>query len=86
MRRLQWPGFTGGDEGAHVGYAKVLATTGVGFAYALMLGARKRGRLSGVRFAHLSLVLFVLALATLWLVDRSRTAEVPAEKGGVEQR
>jgi len=51
-----------------------------------MLGARKRGRLSGVRFAHLSLVLFVLALATLWLVDRSRTAEVPVEKGGVEQR
>jgi HemX protein len=75
-----------GDEGAHVGYAKVLATTGVGLAYALMLGARKRGRLSGVRFARLSLVLFVLALATLWLVDRSRTAEVPAEKGGVEQR
>lgn len=74
--------------GAHVGYAKVLATTGVGVAYAIMLGARRRGRMSGVRFARLSLFLFVLALLTLGLVDHSRAAfgAAPLEKGGEVRR
>jgi HemX protein len=65
-------------QGVEVDHLKLLATVGVWGAYALTLGLRWRGRLIGKRFAWIGVGLFLVALLSLWAVDRSRHPEKPA--------
>ena len=56
---------------------KLLLTVAVWLAYAVALGLRLRGRLLARRFAWTGVVLFGLALFSLWPVDESRHALPP---------
>lgn len=57
---------------AAVGHTKLLATVAVGVAYTILWAGRRRGRLTGRQLAWWSIGLFLLALTTLGIVDRSR--------------
>jgi HemX protein len=56
---------------------KLLLTVAVWLAYAIALGQRLRGRLLAQRFAWAGVILFGVALLSLWPVDASRHALPP---------
>ncbi len=60
-----------------VNLTKLLLTVGVWLAYAIALGARLRGLLLAQRFAWAGVILFGVALLSLWPVDASRHALPP---------
>ncbi len=62
---------------ASVNLPKLLLTVGVWLAYGLALFLRRRGLLIAQRFAWSGVILFALALLSLWPVDASRHAQPP---------
>jgi len=62
---------------ASVNLTKLLLTVGVWLAYGVALVLRRRGILIAQRFAWSGVVLFILALLSLWPVDASRHAQPP---------
>ena len=61
-----------------VNLTKLFLTVLVWVAYALILGFRLRGQLLAQRFAWAGVILFGVALLSLWPVDASRHAVPPA--------
>ena len=61
---------------ASASYVKILITVAVWLAYTVALFLRLRGQLLAKRFAWTGLILFAVALLSLWPVDASRSPAV----------
>ncbi len=60
-----------------VNNSKLVAVVGLFACYSIVLGLRLLGRLVGSKLAWVCMLLYILALFSLWPVDRSRNAPHP---------
>jgi len=68
-------------DDAVVNHSKLFAVVSVWACYAIALALRTKGRLVARRFAWVCAVLFVVAMLSLWPVDRSRHPSVKNNPG-----